>query len=299
MAAQCGAGGRPKVDLLSTYTRLWCWPYVRRWFEPVDLTFLLSQAKYNWSLSQDDATVDIDTHDIADNNGACGRPKVDLLSTYTRLWCWPYVRRWSEPVDLPFLLSQAKYNWSLAQDDATADIDTHDMADNNGACGRPKVDLLSTYTRLWCWPYVRRWSEPVDLPFLLSQAKYNWSQAPVDATVDSDRHDMAAQCGAGGRPKVDLLSTYTRLWCWPYVRRWSEPVDLPFPLSQAKYNWSLAQDDATVDIDTHDIAAHCGAFGRPKVDLLSTYTRLWCWPYVRRWSEQVDLPFFLSQAKYN
>jgi hypothetical protein len=30
---------------------------------------------------------------------------------------------------------------------------------------------------------VRRWSEPVDLPFLLSQTKYNWSLAEVDADM--------------------------------------------------------------------------------------------------------------------
>jgi hypothetical protein len=48
----------------------------------------------------------------------------------------------------------------------------------------------------------------VDLPLLLSQTNYNWSLAPVEANVVSVTHDMVAQCGAGGQPQMDLLSTY-------------------------------------------------------------------------------------------
>jgi hypothetical protein len=48
---------------------------------------------------------------------------------------------------------------------------------------------------------VGRWSEPVDLPFLLSQTKYNWSLAEVDADIDSTTQDMVAQCDAGGKHK--------------------------------------------------------------------------------------------------
>jgi hypothetical protein len=33
----------------------------------------------------------------------------------------------------------------------------------------------------------------------------------LDADYDSTRYDMKAQCGAGGQPKSDLLSTHTRL----------------------------------------------------------------------------------------
>jgi hypothetical protein len=67
------------------------------------------------------------------------------------------------------------------------------------------------YTRLWCWPHARRWSEPVDLPLLLSQTKHNWSLAVVEADVEGATHEMVAQCGGGGQPKLDLLSTHTRL----------------------------------------------------------------------------------------
>ncbi len=35
----------------------------------------------------------------------------------------------------------------------------------------------------------------------------------------SATHDMVAQCGAGGKHKLDLLCTHTRLCCLPYVRR--------------------------------------------------------------------------------
>jgi hypothetical protein len=55
---------------------------------------------------------------------------------------------------------------------------------------------------------VRRRSEPVVLPFLLSQTSFNWSLAPVEANIDSATHDMVAQCGVGDQPQIDLLSTY-------------------------------------------------------------------------------------------
>jgi hypothetical protein len=59
--------------------------------------------------------------------------------------------------------------------------------------------------------YVRKWREPVDLPLPLSQAKQIWSLAPVEVDVGRARYEMVAQCGAGGRPKLNLVSTYTRL----------------------------------------------------------------------------------------
>jgi hypothetical protein len=59
---------------------------------------------------------------------------------------------------------------------------------------------------------VRRWSEPVDLPLLLSQTKYNWSLAADEVDIDSATHDMVSQCGAGGLPKSDLRQyTYERV----------------------------------------------------------------------------------------
>ena len=61
-------------------------------------------------------------------------------------------------------------------------------------------------TRLWRWPYARRWSEPVDLPLALSQTKLNWWLAVVEAKNYSATYDMQAQCGAGGQPKSDFLS---------------------------------------------------------------------------------------------
>jgi outer membrane lipopolysaccharide assembly protein LptE/RlpB len=134
-----------------------------------------------------------------------------------------------------------------------------------------KLDLLSTHTRLWCRPYERRWSVPVDLPLLVSQTKYDTSLAAVDAELDNGTHDMVAQSGAGGIPKLDLLSTQTRLWCRPYERRWSVPVDLPLLVSQTKYNRSLEAVDAEVDSATNDMVAQSGASGKPKLDLLSTY----------------------------
>jgi len=43
------------------------------------------------------------------------------------------------------------------------------------------------------------------------QTKYIWSRALDEADVNSATHDMLSQCGVGGQPKLDLLSTYTRL----------------------------------------------------------------------------------------
>ena len=110
---------------------------------------------------------------------------------------------------------------------------------------------------------MRRWCEPVDLPLLLSQTKYNWSLAPVEADVDSGTYDMVAQCGAGGQPKLGLLRTHTSLWCCCNVRRRREPFDFPLLLSQTKYNWSLAPVEADVDSAIHDMVAERGACGQP------------------------------------
>jgi hypothetical protein len=40
------------------------------------------------------------------------------------------------------------------------------------------------------------------LPLLVSQTKYHWSLAAVDAGVNSATHDTVAQCGAGSLPKI-------------------------------------------------------------------------------------------------
>jgi hypothetical protein len=231
---------------------------VRRWPEPADLHFLLSHTKHNWSPAVDDADDDGATHDMVDKCGVGGQPRWDFLSIHTRLWCWPYARRWSEPADLPLLPSQAKHNWSPAADDADDDGATNEMVAQCSAGGQPRWDLLGIHTRLWCWPYARRWREPADLPLLSSQTKHHLSPAADDADDDGATHDMVAQCSAGGKPRWDLLSIHTRLWCWPYARRWPEPADLPLLPSQKKRNWSLAADDADVDGDKHDMVAQCG-----------------------------------------
>jgi hypothetical protein len=145
--------------------------------------------------------------------GAGVQPKSDLLSAHTRLWRWPYARRWSEPVDLPLVLSQTNLNWSLSAVEAYNNSATYDMQAQCGACGQPKSDLLSTYTRLWRWPYARRWSEPVDLLLVLSQTNLNWSLSAVKADNESATYDMQAQCGAGGKPKSDLLSAHMVRGC--------------------------------------------------------------------------------------
>ena len=51
---------------------------------------------------------------------------------------------------------------------------------------------------------MRRWSEPADLPLLLSQTTCNWSLAAVEEDVDSAAHDVAAQCGAGDKLKFQI-----------------------------------------------------------------------------------------------
>jgi hypothetical protein len=120
---------------------------------------------------------------------------------------------------------------------------------------------------------VRRWSEPVDLPLLLSQTKYNCSLALVEDDVDSTRYDMVAQRGVGGKPKLDLLRTHTPLWCCCYVRQWSEPVDIPLLLSQnTKYNCSLALVEDNVDSATHDMVAQRVAGGQPILGFFRTHT---------------------------
>ena len=90
---------------------------------------------------------------------------------------------------------------------------------------------------------MRQWSEPVDLPFLLSQTKYIGPVAVDEADVYSDINDMVAQCVAGGQPKFELHSTHLL-------------------------------DEADVDSDIYDMVAQCVAGGQPKFDLIRTHTRL-------------------------
>jgi hypothetical protein len=98
----------------------------------------------------------------------------------------------------------------------------------------------------------------------------------MQADVDSATHDMVAQCCAeccaGGQSKLDLICTHTRMCCRCYMRRWSEPFDLHFFLSQTKYNWSLSPVDADVERATHDMVAQCGAGGQFKLDLMRRHT---------------------------
>jgi len=44
----------------------------------------------------------------------------------------------------------------------------------------------------------------VNLPLLLSQRKYRWSLAAVEANVDSATHLMVGKCVAGGKPRLNL-----------------------------------------------------------------------------------------------
>jgi hypothetical protein len=90
------------------------------------------------------------------------------------------------------------------------DSTRHDMVAQRGAGGKPKMDIIRTHRRLRCWCYMCRWFEPLDLPLLPSQTKHNRSLAAVEAHVDSARHDMAVQHGAGGQSKLDLIRTHTR-----------------------------------------------------------------------------------------
>jgi hypothetical protein len=183
------------------------------------------------------------------------------------------VRRWSEPVDFLLLLSQTKFNRSLAPGEADVDSVAYDMVAQCGDGGKPKFVFLRTHKRLQYRMQVRRWSEPVAFPLLLSQTKYKRSLAPDEADVDSATHDMVTQCGDGGQHKFDLLHIHTRLQYRMQVRRWSEPVDFPLLLSQTKYKRSLAPDEADVDSATHDMVAQCGDGCQPKMDLLRTHTR--------------------------
>jgi hypothetical protein len=121
---------------------------VRGWREPVDLHLLSSQPKYNWSLSPVGADVDSAAHDMETERGAGGKPIVDLFRTHTRLWYSCSVRRWREPVDLRLLLSQTKYNWSIAPVGADVDSATHDIEAECGDGGQPTFYLLHTHTRL-------------------------------------------------------------------------------------------------------------------------------------------------------
>jgi hypothetical protein len=132
-------------------------------------------------------------YDMVVQCGAGGQPKLDLIRTHTRLWCCCYMSRWSEPDDLCLLLSQTKYNWSLAPDEDDMDSARYDMVAQCGAGGQPKLDLIRTHTKLWCCCYLSRWSEPDDLCLLLSQTKYNGSLAPDEDDMDSARYDMVAQ----------------------------------------------------------------------------------------------------------
>jgi hypothetical protein len=136
------------------------------------------------------------------------------------MWCWrptqigPYQCTYEDVVSVA---GEMKHNRSLAADGADVDSITHDLGAQCGAGGQPaspkaKGDLMNTHTRLWYRLQARGWSEPVDLPLLLSQTKYNRSLTAIEAGVDSATHDMVVQCGAGDQPKGDLLSTHTRLW---------------------------------------------------------------------------------------
>jgi hypothetical protein len=122
---------------------------------------------------------------------------------------------WSEPVDIHLpslsLLSQTKNYLSLAAVEAILDSATYDVVAKCGAGHQPKLDLLGTHTTLYYRLYGRRWSGPVDLPSLLSQTKYNRSLAAVEANEDSATYDVVKKCGAGRKPKLDLLRTHTTL----------------------------------------------------------------------------------------
>jgi L-arabinose isomerase len=169
--------------------------------------------------------VDSAAYDKVAQCGDGGQPKFDLLRTHKRLQYRMQVRRWSEPVDFPLLLSQTKYNRSLAPDEADVDSATHDMVAQCGDGGQHKFDLLRTHTRLQYRMQVRRWSEQAAFPLLLFQTKYKRSLAPDEADVDSAAYDMVAQCGAGGQSKFVFLRTHKRLQYRMHVGRWSEPVD--------------------------------------------------------------------------
>jgi hypothetical protein len=66
-----------------------------------------------------------------------------------------YPKQRVEPVDLPLLLSQTKYKWTLAVDGADVDSATRDMVAHRGAGVQSKLDLMRTHTRLWYWLFAR------------------------------------------------------------------------------------------------------------------------------------------------
>jgi len=72
--------------------------------------------------------VDSVRYDMVAQCGAGGQPKLYFNMTHTRLWRWCYARRNFEPVDLPLLLSQTNYNWSLAPVEAHVDSATPNVA---------------------------------------------------------------------------------------------------------------------------------------------------------------------------
>jgi len=140
-----------------------------------------------------------------------------------------------------------------------ADVDsvTYDTVAQCGPNPNPKFDFLLTHTR-YSWQFnAWWWSEPLDLPFFLPHTNFIWSLAALNADVDSATHDTVAQCGPNPNPnpKLDLMRTHTRYSWRFYARLWSEPLDLPFLLSQTNVFWSLAPVDADVDIATYDMLA--------------------------------------------
>ena len=51
-------------------------------------------------------------------------------------------------VDLHLLLSQAKYNWSLAAVEVNVDSAAYDMVAQCGAGGQPNLYVMNIHTRL-------------------------------------------------------------------------------------------------------------------------------------------------------
>jgi hypothetical protein len=76
--------------------------------------------------------------------------------------------------------------------------------------------------------------------------------------VDSATHDMAAQCGDGGEPKLYLFTTQTSFFDSPTR---VVGVNLLYKRSQTKCNWSLVPVDAGVDSATHDMVVLGCLFG--------------------------------------
>jgi len=144
------------------------------------------------------------------------------------MWCWrqAQIRPHEDPYEVVVSFVGAEMVWAGWFTFATIPIKVY-LVTSTGWCEysqryirygglmwcwrQAEFDLLRTHTRLWCRPYAIWRSEPVDLPLLLSQTKYNCSLAPVHEIVDRARYDMVAKCGVGSQPKSDLLSTHTRL----------------------------------------------------------------------------------------